>query len=445
MGERNNEVTARGQCFALGYIPVSEPNRHPICGYLFDRFIAMFNLGQNAQSYDDDDIRGFPITLWPAGLNPDPMQEDLMIRKRGVVFANEQLVSYWPPTWDPQVMHYWKGKDGAEYRFVHDRGTRFVKLRSDAPAVGAQRNTAGQGGMETIYWRLRGVREALASGAGIEGWLGYDGDKIIGLNPSVPLYVTIQGVARPPAVIASVPDGYVINRSVVRDGYWLAALDLAEHLKAPAAPDAKEGKVERVSKTIRVRATKPVQFTGVESVKQVAPGEYELQVALPGGFAAYWSEPVAFAAGALPPPVLTSSHDRHSGVVYHRFTKPNLAWSYLGDVPAQEGCNTWLVKLPPQPLRLAFSYGTNHGYGDGAFYMVRINGHEVWKEYRPQIAPEPGSAEAHKAPPIASATVDLAAYAGQTVVFELANNGNQSGGSETISWVQPHLEPVTKP
>ena len=97
------------------------------------------------------------------------------------------------------------------------------------------------------------------------------------------------------------------------------------------------------------------------------------------------------------------------------------------------------------PLRLVFNYGTNHGYGDGAFYMVRINGRELWKEYRPQIAPEPGSAEAHKAPPIASATVDLSAYAGQTVIFELANNGNQNGNSETISWGQPRLEPAGKP
>ncbi len=274
MGERNNEVTARGQHFALGWSGNSEPTRHPICGYIFDQFIAMYNLGQCAGSYDDDDIRGFPVTLWPSHINPDPMQEELMIRKRGLVFAHEQLVSYWPPTWDTNVMHYWKGKVGTEYRFVRDRGTRFVKLRPD-------------GGMDTIYWRLRGVKEANAPGVGIEGWLGYDGDKIIGLNPHVPLYVTLENVARPPAVISAVPDGYAINRSVVRDGYWLAALDLAENLKTYAAPEAKEGKVERASKAIRVRASKPVQFLGVESVKQVADGEYELQVALPGGFAVY--------------------------------------------------------------------------------------------------------------------------------------------------------------
>lgn len=429
MGEQNNEVTARGQHFALGSIGTSERTRHPICGYLFDPFILMFNISQCAGSYDDDDIRGFPITVWPSHINPDPMQEEVMIRKRGLVFAHEQLVSHWPPTWDTNVMHYWKGKDGAEYRFIRDRGTRFVKMRPD-------------GGADTIYWRLRGVKEASAPGVGIEGWIGYDGDKIIGLNPNVPLYVTMDNVARPLAVISSVPEGYAIHRSVVRDGYWLAALDLADSLKQAPAPEAKEPKVERVSKTIRVRASKPVQLIGVESAKQIGDGEYELQVALPGGFAAYWSEPAASAAGPLLDASLATAHDRLSGVVCHRYPKPGFANAPIssGDVPAQEATTTWLIKLPPEPLRLTFNYGTSHGYGDGANYMVRVNGRELWKEYRPQISADPEEAKAHQAPPIATATVDLSAYAGETVILELANNGHHGGGSESLAWHNVRLE-----
>jgi len=144
----------------------------------------------------------------------------------------------------------------------------------------------------------------------------------------------------------------------------------------------------------------------------------------------------------VPVSPLATAHDRLSGVVCHRYPKPNFAQAPISsaDIPAQEATTMWLLKLPPETLRLNFQYGTDHGFCDGANYMVRINGRELWKEYRPQIADEPGATEAHKAPPIASATVDLSAYAGQTVILELANNGHTFGGSETLAWVQPRFE-----
>jgi hypothetical protein len=309
---------------------------------------------------------------------------------------------------------------------VRDRGTRFVKQQPD-------------GTWETLYWRLTGVRDARAPGAGIEGWVAYDGDQIIGLNPNAPMYVTIQGVARPPAVITAVPAGYALNRCVVRDGYWLAGLERIANLKARPDPQAKIGTVERVVQTLRVRAAAPVQFLGTASVKPLANNEYEVQVALPGTFAAYWTDAAAVKAGPLPPPPIATAHDRLNGLVYHRYAKPKLTWGPVGEIPQQEMVMTWLVQLPPQPLQLKFQYGTTHGYGDGANYMVRVNGQEIWKEYRPQLSDDPAKAQAHEAPPIPTATVDLAAYAGQTIVLELADNGQDSGGSETISWGEPQL------
>jgi hypothetical protein len=434
MGERNNEVTARGQHIALGWITDASATRHPICGYLFNPFIAMWNLGQNAKSYDDDDIRGFPLTRWPESFNPNPLQEDLMIRKRGIVFAREQLVSYWPPVWDPAALHYWKGQDGAEYRFVRDRGTRFVKVRPD-------------GGTDTIYWRLHGVTNAAAPGAGIEGWLAYDGERIIGLNPHVPLYVTVEGVQRPPVTISAVPEGYTVSRSVVRDGFMVAAFEAVDAWGAAPAPNAPVTNVARVVQTVRVRCAQPLQFAGAESAKPLPGGEHEVRAALPGGFAAFWAEPSVAATnhaiGALP--AVCTLHDRHSGVIYGRSeipAQPGGLRPGVGSPPLQEGTVPWLLKLPPQPVRLLFDYGTDHGYGDGANYMVRVNGREIWKAYRQQTSSDPEEAKAHKAPPIPSAAVDLSAFAGQTIVLELAANGNNSGGSETIAWNHPRLEPL---
>ena len=63
-----------------------------------------------------------------------------MARRHGQLFAHEQMVSHWPDTWDSEVLHYFKGQSGAEYRSVRDRGTRFVKMLPD-------------GAGETICWR----------------------------------------------------------------------------------------------------------------------------------------------------------------------------------------------------------------------------------------------------------------------------------------------------
>ncbi len=438
-GERNNEVTARGQHFALTITQYPE-HAHPIGAFIFGPFIKVWNLQPSPAGMDPDDIRGF-ITTWPSwGLTP--LQENGMTLKRGLYFAKEQLRSHWPEKWDPSAMHYFKGKDGAEYRFVRDHGTRFVKMRPD-------------GGMDSIYWRLHGLQEVAAPGAGINGWVAYDGDKIIGMNPAVPFYVAENDVKRPPVIISSIPSGFAVQRSVVRDGCWLVSLAPLDQLKVLPSPELPAPKIEQSVQTLKVRSEKPVRFVGVESSKEISKGEYEVKALLPGAFAATWTEPVALKLDKAPQelgalPTTWSIHDRLSGLVYNT-GKPDGAPSQLrppaGEPPGQESTISWLLTLPAEKCRLEFVYGTEHGYGDGANYMVRVNGREIWKAYRRQTSENPEEAKAHKAPPVEKASVDLSAYAGQAIILELAVNGNQSGGSETISWLQPRIEtslPATK-
>jgi hypothetical protein len=434
MGERNNEITARGQQFALGWV-TSDANAHPICAYLFEPFIQMYNLASDAHAYDAEDIRGFTVTNWMEGNILGGMQEDLMIRKRGIVFATDQLKSYWPDTWDPRVMHYFKGRSGTEYRFVRDRGTRFVRVSG--------------GREETIYWRVKGVAAAAAPGSGIEGWVGYDRDRILGLNPAR-LYVLVENAERPPAVISSVPEGFAIGRTVVRDGYWLVHLDTLERLKAVPAPDAPEEPAKRSLQVVRVRAGKPVTFLGVERAADVGGGEYELTIALPGGFAAVWGEQATAVSAAKPAylgelPAKVTLQRISSGMLCERHSSfSEKGRGSIVHVPSAglgaEASVTWLLALPKTPLRCMFTYGAAHGYGDGANYMVRVNGRTLWKKYFNETADDPKDAAAHKGrPPIADA-VDLSAYAGQTVVLELATNGHYSGGSDIMRWTEPRLD-----
>ena len=194
-----------------------------------------------------------------------------------------------------------------------------------------------------------------------------------------------------------------------------------------------------------------MQFTGVESARKTAENEYELRVMLPGGFACYWdAAPVAVKVGhhlgSLP--AKRSIHSRATGVVYEIADAGVQAGGFRahpGTTPDQEGSITWLLTLPTEPVKLVFGYGTNHGYGDGANYTVRMNCRERWKAYRRQTSPDPEQAEKHIAPPIEQAALDLSDCAGQTIVIELSVNGHNSGGSETAHWHAPRFEAIGPP
>jgi hypothetical protein len=442
MGERNHEVSARNMHLALS-ITMFPQAAHPINSYLFDPYIRVWNLMMPGQApgpvgpvgLDADDIRGF-ISTWAPHTKAHPIQEDLMVRLRGIVFASDQLESIWPEKWNPNVLHYYRGKSGAEYRFVRDRGTRFVKMTGDRT--------------ETIYWRTSGVTELDAPGSAIEGWLGYDGDKIIGLNPKAAYVVVSEADApRSPAVVNAIPAGFGIACNVVRDGYWTVRLDTLERLAKPLpAPDAPVEQVEQQLHAVRVRCDRPVTFLGVESTRLVSAGEYEVMVKLPGSFSAYWTEPTAVQSGdsLVKYPAVNSWQRPSSGVVYGtnevalnvaRVAQQNGDTS-LGD----EGTIDWLVTLPKEPVALSFRYGGEHAYGDGGNYMVRVNGKTLWKKYRAEVPTDPKDQETHKPIPATPDRVDLSAYAGQTIVIELAANGHYSGGSNVIAWSDPRLVPA---
>jgi hypothetical protein len=295
------------------------------------------------------------------------------------------------------------------------------------------------------------VPTVTAPGGGIEGWVGYDGQRIIGLNP-VRLYVLVEGVRPPPVVIRGLPEDYAIARTVIRDGYWVVHLDAHPRLKTVPAPDAPEETPGQSRQVVRVRAARPVKFLGVEQAADKGGGEYELTVKLPGSFAAVWAGQPSGVAGAKPTylgelPAKVTQQRIASGVLCQRessFSEKGRG-SIMHDPGAGLGAEasvTWLLALPKTPLRCAFTYGASHGYGDGANYMVRVNGRTLWKKYFNETADDPKDAAVHKGRPPIADTVDLSAYAGQTIVLELATNGHYSAGSDIMRWAEPRLEPL---
>ncbi len=490
MGERRHEATARSQMFALQVTGWGPNQAHPILAYLQEPYCRIFNFSASSASADVDDIQGGLLTDWKPSIyfNPKPCQEDRMWLLRGQIFTREQLLNYWPETWNTNVAHYYKSKDGVEFRMVKEQGMRFVKC--------------GEKGNETLFWRLRGAASTPTEGSGIEGWIGYDGDRFVGLNPRAtycafpaqqdggqgtarptqtqdapiapgraasPLaaedvkvthsspgraasHLAAAGkqsdiestlIQRPPVTICAVPAGFAIKRSVVRDGFWIAELDslsrLAKGVPANVAPIEKPA---RTAEVVRVRGgAVPVKFTGVESVKELPNHEYDVTVKLPGGFGAYWTQPGKLKKDVAisQTPALNTVHRRDTGLVvsYEGQIKGD-GFAQQDGMPQkhEEGTVPWVFDVPMDLNWLLFKYGGEHAFGDGAVYMVRVNGNTVWKRLQPASI----GFNKEKGEPIAApakwGAIDLRPYQNQTIVLELAVNGNHSEVSEVIKWQQ---------
>jgi hypothetical protein len=421
------------------------PNQaHPILAYLQEPYCRVFNFSASSASADVDDIQGGLLTDWKPSifLNPKPCQEDRMWLLRGQIFTREQLLNYWPETWGTNVAHYYKSKAGVEFRMIKEQGMRFVKC--------------GEKGDETLFWRLRGAASTPTEGSGIEGWVGYDGDRFVGLNPRATYcaFPAQQGggqstndlalIQRPPVTICAVPAGFAIKRTVVRDGFWIAELDLLSRL-AKGVPDntAPIEKPARTAEVVRVRGgAVPVKFTGVESVKELPNHEYDVTVKLPGGFGAYWTQPARLKKDVAisQTPALNTVHRRDTGLVvsYEGQVKGD-GFSQQDGMPQkhEEGTVPWLVDVPMDLNWLLFKYGGEHAFGDGAVYMVRVNGKTVWKRLQPASI----GFNKEKGEPIAApakwGAIDLRPYQNQAIMIELAVNGNHSEVSEVIRWQQP--------
>lgn len=426
MGERRQEDTALGQDFALQISGWGASMAHPILGCLQEPYCRVYDFVSKASHMDSNDIQGMLMTLWPNSVyNGTAMQEDRMLLRRGQIFTQEQLVNYFPEVWEKNVLHYFMSKDGMEYRVERrDGGVRLVKMAPEGP--------------QTQYLRLSGVSSAPSGGTGVEGWLGYDGDRFIGLNPKAS-YAALPDIGRPKVTISSLPEGVYLKSCTVREGYWVT-------LFASTVPPGKGAKqpVEPVEIKLQVKAEGVVpRFAGARSVKKLGEGVYEVNASLPGGLGAYWTEPVEpvmnAALGGIP--ALNTIHRRDTGLAVSagapvRGTSFNPSAGKI--IQNEEGRVLWLLRVPVDANWFLFKCGAQAANGDGCNYMVRINGKQVWKEHCPSNLGEDSKGEVLRAPQKEGA-VDLRPYQDQAIVLELAIDGYHSEISETTLWTFPRF------
>jgi len=415
MGERANEVSARGPHFALDVSRLSA-YAHPVTCHLLGSSIRTWDLSPAPDAFDAHDIRGW-LTTWPSSWKAEPHGAEAMLRQRGVLFAKRQLTSIWPGDWGAEVLHYWRGSGGAEYRSVRDRGTRFVRV------------SGGQ--EETLWWRVHGVRQVESPGMGVPGWVAYDGDRLVGLDPGA-VYFPENGVERPPAVISAVPDGVAIECCVLRDGFWVV------RLKSTGTSETGEEQKARQTE-LNLVANGEIKVSGVSEVTEKGNGRYEVTVSVPAGFAVSWrkAQPLVVGEDLSEFPVPVSYHDLNSGALVEAlppFQKGELKHEAGAIYPARASI-CWLLDMPMDRSVLTFKYGSGAAGGDGANYYVRVNGKTVWHEYR-----EEEKAKGKAGPKPEEAEINLSAYIMKTIVLEFATDGHLSGVKDQAAWVQPKLK-----
>ena len=435
-GERRHEVTARSQHFALQVSGWGPQKAHPICGALQEKYCRVYNFNVSNRTMDIDDIQGMLITKWDHDMYMfgAPYQENRMNIMRGQIFSREGLENHIPDTWEPDVMHYFRSRDGGDFRIVRGDGTvSFLQMAPSGPKV--------------FYTRMTGCTSARTNGLYVDGWVGYAGDMAIGMVPRA-TYCAYPDVKRPPVTITAVPDGYAIKRCVLREGFWIAELDTLKRLQNIPANGAPVENPATSPQTVRVKGSgEKLRFTGVDEVKALPDNEYELTVRLPGGFCAYWCEPeMAGTDVGLPQyPAYNTVHRRDTGLMVQKDTPVGgTGFAQQDGMPMnmEEGTVPWVLELPIDATYLRFTYGAGNGWGDGAIYMVRVNGKTVWKYHIPAgfqtTDPKTGETKYVGVTPRAGA-VDLRAYAGETVAIELAVNGAHSEVSEIIRWDSPRI------
>ena len=89
----------------------------------------------------------------------------------------------------------------------------------------------------------------------------------------------------------------------------------------------------------------------------------------------------------------------------------------------------WLLRLPPEPLKLAFGAGIQP-HGEQVGFAVQVNARTVWD------GGDPGSGR------MLAGAVDLSRWAGKVVLLSLVTDSLGSNNCDWAIWVNPQLEAV---
>jgi len=244
----------------------------------------------------------------------------------------------------------------------------------------------------------------------IDGWIGYGSTGPIGLDPSRWYCVFAGAPPEAPVRITALPEGAWISGTRITDDY--CAVDIQGQGQGEIVWDAGKKPVSLTTASApmgshegKVSAQFPTSL--LFTLKKPAPVP-------PGGLLplAKWQHVIVSNGLVIRPAPMPQERDfRFDGKTHHG----SMVLPPSGGVGSEYSIDGF-IHLPGDP-RVAFhsSFGLLGGPGDGVDIVVRVNGKEIWRQYREAKA---GWENFH---------VPLKEYAGQDVVLSLAVDCGPSG------------------
>lgn len=382
---------------------ISQPHQpHPLMGYLFNdsaiRWPHNTPIRDTVKFHQMENINEVTgaIPVWTTDTD-DRLSEARAMAEKARLWA-AGFRPWYPERWRPGAVAYQRNPEGRVVRY-------------DRPGASSLCWEEASGGDRLIYARLNGVGEvALGQPVQIDGWAAYADAGPIGLSPER-YYCAFPGVpADLPVLVTALPAGARVVDTRIDDDYVLVAID-------------GEGAGELRWRT----ATPPVTVTTAAGPHDpTATGATE---ALPTHLLVGFAEPARPVLGELLPidswdhRIMASGLTVKPGAPLGQGARELAGETHSGVhvMPPAGGAGSeysidGYLTLPDDPrLALHFFSGQSGQIGDGVHVVVRVNGREVFRQFR-----ETGG-------PWIEMSAPLGEYAGQTVLLSLGLDAGPAG------------------
>lgn len=419
LNEAMAQVVDFGSVGFDAFWPGSGPGRqktvHPIIGCLFNDYTYITFIVPDGRFPTFDETMG-RLPRWQATPPlPDKSVTDYCRSEnfqtfRAHLWCKTLMRPVYPDDWDPRVHAYYVDAAGNQYQVLGDQ-----------PDEGRMVKVLPQGKEELVYWRIKSRREApLTADTGLEGWVAYDGDRAIGLDPTREYLYTAGPRYRDWEVIRLPEQAAIVRSRPYKQG--LLVLDLRSLDGQPHTGEVQVLSEYDLVTAITALGGQPLQ---PEAVLPDGRKRYRLTAPIPGVLALSTEPPLALSlpddgaplarlAGTVPRfyCYLTSDGLREP-IPGDRLAHVDAARNLLKIRPlwSNDGAIDYLYQLPtvPEGKRLLLRFESLIPYpGNTCELAVGVNGREVLRQ---ALVGKDEQGQAHE--------IDLTPWAGQSLVLSL--------------------------
>jgi hypothetical protein len=427
-GEYWTEVNASQEDFGVGTFLawggkanrdlISRPDQpHPLLSYLFSDHAVYWPhqtpIRDTLRFHQEENINEVvgALPVW-ATTPDDQVSEARVTLERARLWASG-FRPYFPRKWQAHVASYMRDPNGRVVKYVRRGDSTYCYDQTPR-------------GDRLRYARATGVtRLPISVPVTIDGWVGYGSAGPIGLDPNRWYCVFAGAPPEVPARITALPEGAWISGTRTTDEYCL--VDLQGQGQGQISWDA--GK-------------KPVSLSTASASTEGAGGKVSAH--LPTSLLFTLKKPAPVTPGGVLPLAKWHHVIVSNGLVIRQAPMPQeRAFSFDGKtlhgsmvLPPLGGAGSeysidGFIHLPDDP-RVTFqsSFGLLGGPGDGVDFVVRVNGKEIWRQFRESKAGW------------VNVDIPLKAYAGQDVVLSLAVDCGPSGYNTSCDdsvWGDPRI------